>query len=119
VADTAEADLFRVIETDGMTGWDRYLDNMTTSPWTGTFTREQAEAAVDWREKNITRRYSYKIVPVQPYMTDNDEARKRHAECHGSWRMDACGDVDCREAAIRLVRDAIVGKPAAAEVPDA
>lgn len=93
---------FKVVETDSMTGWDRYLDNMSESPWSGTFTREQAEASVKWREEHITRRYSYRIVPVEPHMTDSDAARVRHDARHGSHRMEDCGDVDCREAAQRL-----------------
>lgn len=96
---------FKVIETDTMTGWKWYLDNMQTDPWSGTFTREQAEASVKWREENITRRYAYKIVPVEPYMTDNDAALQRHGERHGSWPAADCGDVDCREAATRLRRE--------------
>lgn len=97
--------LFKVIETDTMTGWKRYLDNMKTSPWTGTFTREEAEACVDWRKKNITGRYAYRIVPVEPHMTDNDATRERQARHHGSHRMEDCTDVDCREAAIRLLHE--------------
>jgi hypothetical protein len=96
---------FKVIETDAMTGSKRYLDNMSTDCWTGTFTRERAEATVKWREENITRRYSYKIVPVEPHMTDNDAAVRRHAERHGHWPVTDCGDVDCREAAGRLARE--------------
>jgi hypothetical protein len=93
---------FKVIETDTMTGWKQYLDNMSTEPWLGTFTRERAEASVKWREENITRRYSYRIVPVEPFMNDNGKARERHDAKHGSHRMEDCSDVDCREAALRL-----------------
>lgn len=100
-----DAELFKVIETDTMTGWKQYLNNMKTSPWTGTFTREEADAAVKWREENITRRYAYRVVPVQPHMTDNDAARQRHAERHGSHRMEDCSDVDCREAGTRLLHE--------------
>lgn len=96
---------FKVIETDVMTGGKRYLDNMSESPWSGTFTRDQAEASVRWREENITRRYAYAIVPVEPYMTDNDAALRRHEEQHGHWAMTDCGDVDCREAAARLLHE--------------
>jgi hypothetical protein len=107
VADDAAPGVFRVIETDTMTGWRQYLNNMKTSPWTGTFTREEAEASVKWREENITRRYAYKIVPVEPWMTGNDEARKRHDGRHGSHRMEDCSDVDCREAGVRLMHEAL------------
>ena len=100
-----DAELFKVIETDTMTGWDRYLDNMKTTPWTGTFTRDEADAAVKWREENITRRYAYKVASVQPHMTDNDAARQRHAGRHGSHRMEDCSDVDCREAGTRLLHE--------------
>lgn len=93
---------FKVIETGTMTGWKQYLNNMNTDPWPGTFTREQALADVEWRTKTGTGRYAYDIVPVQPYMTGNDEARNRHGSSHGSHRMEDCADVDCREAAIRL-----------------
>lgn len=93
---------FKVIEVDTMTGWKQYLDNMTASPWTGTFTREEADACVQWREANITRRYAYKIVPVEPYMTDNTAARERHDARHGMHPMEDCSDIDCREAARRL-----------------
>jgi hypothetical protein len=96
---------FKVIETDNTTGCRKYLDNMSESPWSATFTREQAEASVAWREKNITRRYAYRIVAVEPYMTDNDAALQRHGERHGSWPMTDCGDVDCREAATRLLHE--------------
>jgi hypothetical protein len=95
-------ELFKVIETDTMTGWKQYLNNMSTDPWSGTFTREQAEASVKWREENITRRYSYRIVPVEAHMTDNDAARERHDGRHGSHRMEDCSDVDCRKAALRI-----------------
>lgn len=97
-----ESALFKVIETDRMTGWDRYLDNMKTSPWSGTFTRDEADACVDWRQKNITGRYGYKVVAVEPYMTDNEAARERHMERHGLRRMEDCGDIDCRAAAARI-----------------
>ena len=108
--DSPAGSLFRVIETDGMTGWDRYLDNMAMSPWSGTFTREQAEASVEWRKQNITSRYSYEIVPAQPWMTDSGEARKRHDERrgrHGSRGMEDCNNIDCREASARLAREEI------------
>jgi hypothetical protein len=100
-----QPDAFKVIETDNMTGWDRYLDNMGTAPWSGTFTREQAEADVEWRKANITGRYSYAIVPVEPWMTDNGEARKWHDDRHGSHRMEDCGHVACREATTRLLHE--------------
>jgi hypothetical protein len=103
-------DEFKIIETDRMTGWERYLDNMKTSPWTGTFTKEQADASVEWRRANITRRYGYTIVPVKPYMTDNEVARIRHVSRHGSHPMDDCGDVDCREAVTRQMHDDLVKK---------
>jgi hypothetical protein len=100
---TPEAeDRFKVIETDTMTGWKQYLDNMSTEPWSGTFAREQAEASVKWREENITRRYSYRIVPVGPHMTDNGKARERHDAGHGFHRMEDCSDIDCREAVLRI-----------------
>lgn len=102
---------FKLIEVDRMTGWERYLDNMQAGPWSGTFTREEAEASVKWREENITRRYSYRIAPVKPYMTSDDEARKRHdgrtSGRHGSRGMGDCNDIDCREAAGRLAREEI------------
>jgi len=109
-----EPSLFKVIETDTMTGWERYLDNMKTSPWTGTFTREEAGACVEWREKNITGRYSYKIVTVEPHMTDSDAARERHARSHGSHRIKDCSDVDCREASARLLSEELTRRNAAA-----
>lgn len=96
---------FKVIETDGMTGWERYLDNMSPGEWTGTFTRERAEATVKWREENIVSRYSYRVVPVEPHMTDNDAARERHDARHWTRRMDGCSDIDCLEAARRLRRE--------------
>jgi hypothetical protein len=104
-AETGAEARFKVTETDRMTGWDRHLDNMKTTPWSGTFTREEAEASVKWREEHITGRYAYKIVPVEPHMTDNDAALKRHAEHHGRWPVTDCGDVDCREAATRLLNE--------------
>jgi hypothetical protein len=104
-AETATEPRFKVIETDTMTGWCEYLNNMSTDPWSGTFTREEAEASVKWREENITRRYAYKIVPVEPHMTDNDAALRRHIERCGRWPLTDCGDVDCREAATRLLHE--------------
>lgn len=104
-AETDAGARVKVVETDRMTGWDRYLDNMKTTPWSGTFTREEADASVKWREEHITRRYAYTIVPLEPYMTDNDAALKRHAERHGHWPVTDCGDVDCREAAGRLLHE--------------
>jgi hypothetical protein len=101
-AETAEA-RFKVIETDNMTGWERYLDNMSATPWSATFTREEAEASVRWREEHITGRYSYRIVPVEPHMTDNGKARERHDSRHGSFPMEDCGDVDCSAARMRLL----------------
>lgn len=104
----AEAELFKVIENDGMTGARRYLDNMRHSPWRATFTRDEADACVAWRKANITSKYWYEIVPLQPWMTDNDKARERHdgrRGRHGSGRMEDCADVDCTEAASRLFRD--------------
>lgn len=70
-----------------MTGWKRYLGNMKTSPWTGMFTREEAEALVKWREASITRRYAYEIVSVQPHMTDNGKAREHHEARKGPRRQ--------------------------------
>lgn len=96
---------FKVVETDTMTGWEQYLNNMSTDCWTGTFTRERAEATVRWRKENITSRYAYKIVPVEPHMTDNPAALKRHGGRHGRWPVTECGDVDCREAATRLLHE--------------
>jgi hypothetical protein len=111
--------LFKVIETDTMTGWKQYLHNMSTSPWSGTFTREEAEKSVKWREENITRRYAYQIVPVEPHMMDNDAARERHGGRdggrHGSHRMEDCSDVDCREAARRLLHEELDRRFAGAE----
>jgi hypothetical protein len=118
MTDEAEA-RFKVVETDRMTGWDRYLDNMDENPWTRTFTREQAEVSVKWREKNITGRYGYKIVPVEPHMTDNDAAIRRHAERHGRWPVTDCGDVDCREAATRLLHEELGRRFAASDAGEA
>lgn len=59
-----------VIEQDRMTGATRRLDNMAQDPWGDTFTREQAEEAVDWRKKNITSRYGYEIRPVTVWLLD-------------------------------------------------
>jgi hypothetical protein len=98
-----QAGQFKLIEVDRMTGWERYLDNMQADPWSGTFTREQAEASVKWREEHIVGRYGYRIVPVEPHMTDNDAARERHDGRHGSFRMEDCGDVDCHAATMRLL----------------
>lgn len=113
MADTPEPGMFRIIETDTMTGWKRYLDNMKTEPWSGTFTREQAEASVKWRQENITGRYAYTIVPVETYMTDNAKARERHDSRHGSHRMEDCSDVDCREATDRLLSEELARRNAA------
>lgn len=99
---TDAEDRFKLIEVDRMTGWERYLDNMDTEPWAGTFTREQAEASVKWREEHITGRYGYRIVPVEPHMTDNKAARERHDTRHGSFKMEDCSDVDCLAATMRL-----------------
>lgn len=99
-------DMFKVIEIDSMTGWEKYLDNMSGEKWTGEFTREQADACVEWRLKNITQRYRYKIVPVEPWMDDPEAVRARHAERHStSWGMEECGEVECREACMILVRE--------------
>jgi len=94
---------FKVIEVDRMTGWERYLSNMSTDPWSGTFTREQAEASVKWREENIVSRYGYRIVSLEPHMTDNGKARERHDSGHGAFPMEDCGDVDCSAARMRLL----------------
>lgn len=101
--DGEQAGQFKLIEVDRMTGWERYLDNMQADPWSGTFTREEAEASVKWREEHIVGRYGYRIVPVEPHMTDNDAARKRHDAGHGSFKMEDCGDVDCHAATMRLL----------------
>jgi hypothetical protein len=92
----------RVLETDNATGEQRYVVNMGAT-YSGSFTREQAERAVAWREKNITGRYRYEIVPVEPWMSDNGNARERHDEGHGNWPMEECGDPACREATTRLL----------------
>ena len=55
------AQLFTVTEIDTSTGWERGLDNMQANPWTGTFTRHEAESMVRWREQHITRKYRYRI----------------------------------------------------------
>lgn len=110
-----EPALFKVIETDTMTGWREYLKNMSTIPWTGTFTRNQAEATVKWREEHITRRYAYRIVPVEPHMTDNEAAFRRHSDRHGHWPASDCTDVDCREASMRLMHEELNRRFAAAE----
>jgi hypothetical protein len=104
-------DVFKVIEIDTMTGWKQYLNNMNTDPWRDSFTRAEAEACVEWRKENITARYAYEIVAVQPYMTDNDEARRWHRERHGSYPMRECSDVDCREADARMARASGVSMP--------
>lgn len=106
----AESALFKVIERDGMTGAKKYLNNMRNSPWTDTFTREQADACVNWRYANITRKYSYEIVPLRPHMTDNDAARQRHDTRqgrHGHRGMEDCGDLDCEEASRRLFTEEV------------
>lgn len=101
--DGEQAGQFKLIEVDRMTGWERYLDNMNTDPWSGTFTREEDEASVKWREEHIVGRYGYRVVPVEPHMTDNDAARERHDGGHGSFKMEDCGDVDCHAATMRLL----------------
>ena len=58
-------ELYKVIERDPY-GNARELHNMSADPWTCTFTLEQAQAAVEWREKNISRKYWYEIVPAVP-----------------------------------------------------
>lgn len=106
----AEPELFKVIETDGMTGWRKYLDNMKHSPWRVTFTRDEAEASVAWRKANITSRYAYDIVPVQPHMTDNDKARERHDGRRGSATPAARGAATSRTFR-RALRSAPRGRP--------
>jgi hypothetical protein len=96
------AETVRVLETDHATGEERYVVNMA-APYSPSFTREQAEAAVAWREKNVIGRYGYRIVPVAPHMTDAALARERHDDGHGNWPMEECGDVDCRETTVRLL----------------
>lgn len=59
-----------VIERDNMTGAEKRLNNMAEDPWGDTFTREEAEASVEWRRKHITSRYSYEIRPVTGWMLD-------------------------------------------------
>lgn len=68
--ETTTEDRCLVIERDNMTGWEKRLDNMARDPWADTFTREEAEASVDWRKKNITGRYSYEIRPVTAWLLD-------------------------------------------------
>lgn len=68
--ETTTEDRCLVIERDNMTGWEKRLGNMAQSPWADTFTREEAEASVDWRKKHITSKYSYEIVPVTGWMLD-------------------------------------------------
>ena len=65
-----DTDRCLVIERDTMTGWEKRLNNMAEHPWGDTFTREEAEACVAWREKNITRRYGYEILPVTAWLLD-------------------------------------------------
>jgi hypothetical protein len=94
----------RVLETDNATGEQRYVVNMA-APYSASFTREQAERAVAWREENITGRYRYEIVAVEPWMTSNGKARERHDGGHGAFPMEECGDPACREAATRLLTE--------------
>lgn len=96
------AESVRVLETDNATGEQRYVVNMAAL-YSPSFTREQAGRAVAWREKNITGRYRYEVVAVEPWMTDNGKARERHDEGHGAFPMEECGDPACREATTRLL----------------
>jgi hypothetical protein len=95
----------RVLETDNATGEQRYVVNMA-APYSTSFTREQAERAVAWREKNVIGRYTYEIVAVEPWMTSNEAARERHDNGgHGAFPIEECGDPACREAATRLLSE--------------
>lgn len=89
------AEHVRVIETDWATGAERYM--------TGTFGRAEAEASVRWSQENVTGRYGYRIVPVEPYMTDNGKARERHDDGHGAFPMEECADPACQETTVRLL----------------
>ena len=100
------AETVRIIETDHATGEERYVVNMA-APYSASFTPEQAEAAVAWREKNVAGRYGYRVVPLEPHMTDNGKARERHDGGHGAYPMEECGDHACREAATRLLTQRI------------
>jgi hypothetical protein len=65
-----ESERCLVIERDNMTGAERRLDNMGEDPWGDTFTREQAEATVKWRQEHIVSRYGYEIRPVTTWLLD-------------------------------------------------
>ena len=56
-------EMYKVIERDPY-GNVRELSNQSTNPWTGTFTKDQAERTVKWREEHISRKYRYEIVPA-------------------------------------------------------
>jgi hypothetical protein len=63
---TEDEGLVDIVEIDGMTGNDRTM-------WMHVgITREEAEAAVEWKVANITSRYRYEIVPTG---TGPDERR--------------------------------------------
>jgi hypothetical protein len=69
--DTETAGCCRVTEHDNSTGAERALPNMAEDPGGDTYTREQAEAKVDWRKKNITSKYSYEIRTAKPGSKEN------------------------------------------------
>lgn len=92
---TADDRLYRVVETDRMTSWDEYRS--------GPLSREAADKAIAVHEKVTIGRYEFKAVPVEPHMTDNGKARERHDAEHGSWPMEDCPDIACREASMRLL----------------
>lgn len=53
-----EPELVDVIELDKMTGNERVI------PLDSKVTKEAAAQSIEWREKNITNRYSYYTVPT-------------------------------------------------------
>lgn len=92
-----DAPLFRVVETDQFTNWDEYK--------TGPLTAEAAGEDAEMRRSVTVGRYRFDVVPVEPWMTDPAAVRERHRDRHGSWRMEDCGNRDCRDMRIRLLNE--------------
>lgn len=74
--------MFKVVEVDNSTGATRELDNYQTDPWTDRFTEEQAKETVAWREKNITAKYSYRILDASNCHYNDGN----FCNVHGNWK---------------------------------
>lgn len=96
--ETTDAGLWRVVQTDLVTGWEDYDG--------GAVARGEAETLATCRRRAAHGMYLYEVVAAVP--ADNAVVRDLHERLHRRrCPMEMCNHRDCREAQVRLIDEAL------------